>query len=236
MQGIVRRNLTQSLGLITDDLVDETLASMHDTLGEPASWETHLIKQDLLHIVARLSSRVFLGKELCRDANWLRITKNYTIDAFTAARLLRLFPTLLQPICYWLIPTCTKLRREVQEARRLILPEIERRKQRAEAALQAGEKPPKSADTIGWMVENASGRDVDYVACQLGLSLAAIHTTTETMSKCKYLQSQPSFSGAALHRAITSYFLCFARFADPIQVYSSCVIHPKSVNSSAKRC
>lgn len=186
IQEVVRVKLTQSLGLVTDDLIDETSAALHDTLGEDSNWQTRPIKQDVLDIVARLSSRVFLGKELCRNKTWLQISKDYTVDTFMASNLLRLCPGLLRPVVYWFIPTCTRLRKEVRDAKRLILPEVERRRKRAEQALAAGEKPPKAADTIGWMVEMSKGRQVDYVAGQLSLTTAAIHTTAETTSKCIY--------------------------------------------------
>ena len=184
IQQVVRVKLTQSLGLVTEDLVDETSAALNDIFGEPVEWQARQMKQGILDLVARLSSRVFLGKELCRDADWLRISKNYTVDSFMASNILRMCPGLLRPLVYWFIPTCTRLRQEVRDSRRLILPEVERRRKRAEAALQAGEKPPKAADTIGWMVEVSNGRPVDYVAGQLSLTTAAIHTTAETTTKC----------------------------------------------------
>ena len=184
IQEVVRVKLTQSLGLGTDDIVDETALALHEIFGESIDWETRAMKQDVLDIAARLSSRVFLGKELCRDPDWLEISKDYTVDSFMGAQHLGMLPGLLKPIIYWLIPTCTRLRKEVRDSRRLILPEVERRRKRAEAALQAGEKPPKAADTIGWMVEVSKGRSVDYVAAQLSLTTAAIHTTSETTTKC----------------------------------------------------
>ncbi|KAF2719878.1 cytochrome P450 [Polychaeton citri CBS 116435] len=183
IQEVVRVKLTQSLGLITDDLVEECDASLHEILGDNKQWQTKDIKEDVLDVVARLSSRVFLGKELCRNQEWLRISKNYTVDSFMAANYLRLCPDIIRPIVYWLIPTCTRIRQEVRDANRLIYPEVERRRKNAEKALEAGEKPAKAADAIGWMVEVSRGREVDYVAGQLALSLAAIHTTSETLTK-----------------------------------------------------
>lgn len=180
MQEVVRVKLTQSLGLITDDLVEETTDSLHDTFGDNAEWQRRLLREDLLEVVARLSSRVFLGKDLCRNRRWLEITKNYTVDSFLAANLLRLCPSIIRPLVYWLIPTCTRLRKEVRDARKLIMPEVEERRRRAEALIASGEKPPKAADAIGWMVEVSRGRSVDYVGAQLALSMAAIHTTSET--------------------------------------------------------
>lgn len=180
IQEVVRIKLTQSLGLVTDDLVDETASCLQETWGQGREWQTRMMKEDVLDIVARLSSRVFLGKELCRNPEWLEISKNYTVDSFMASNLLRLCPDLLRPILYWFIPTCTRLRREVRDSRRLIMPEVEKRIASAQKALEAGGPLPKTSDTIGWMMEVSKGRRVDYVAGQLSLTMAAIHTTSES--------------------------------------------------------
>jgi len=132
-----------------------------------------------MDLVARLSSRVFLGPELCRNSRWLEISKSYTIDSFIASYLMRLVPSLLRPVAYWFIPQCTALRKAVKDAHQLIDPEVQRRKAAVDSALAEGRKPPKVSDTIGWMHEVSRGRPVDYVAGQLSLTLAAIHTTTE---------------------------------------------------------
>jgi hypothetical protein len=185
MQEVVRMKLTQSLGLVTDDLVDETNDSFNCILGEPTEWTVTPMKDNILDLVARLSARVFLGLPICRDPRWLQISKDYTIDSFVAARLLRMCPELIRPVVYWLIPTCTRLRKQVADARKLIEPEVERRIKKANEALAAGRKPPKASDAIAWMVEVAqNGRDTDFVAAQLSLTTAAIHTTSETTMKC----------------------------------------------------
>lgn len=183
IQEVTRVKLTQSLNLITRDLVDETTAAVHDIFGDNSEWHTIMLKEDIMELVARLSSRVFLGLPLCRNRRWLDIAKNYTIDSFMGSQLLRLAPPILRPITYWFIPNCTRLRSQLRDAKKLILPEVQRRKERAQKALEAGQKPPKTADSIGWMYEVARGRDVDYVAAQLSLTLAAIHTTTESTTQ-----------------------------------------------------
>jgi hypothetical protein len=59
--------------------------------------------------------------------------------------------------------------------------EVLKRKATVDKYLAAGKTPPKVADTIGWMHETATLKNtkVDYVAAQLSLTMAAIHTTTE---------------------------------------------------------
>jgi cytochrome P450 len=183
IQDVTRIKLTQSLNLITHDLVDETTAAIHDIFGEDSEWHTTLLKEGVTELVGRLSSRVFLGLPLCRNRRWLDIAKSYTIDSFVGSYIMRVAPPILRPITYWFIPQCTRLRKQVRDARDLIMPEIERRKERAQKALEAGQKPPKTADSIGWMYEVAKGREVDYVAAQLSLTLAAIHTTTEATAQ-----------------------------------------------------
>ncbi|KAI7281913.1 hypothetical protein KC345_g3859 [Hortaea werneckii] len=157
-----------------------TTTSFKRLLG--SSSPSRLLKQGILDMVARLSSRVFLGQDLCRNEQWLHIAKNYTVDSFIAARLLRLVPSVFRPVVHWFMPHCIRVRNEYADANKLIMPKIERRKERAEKAIAAGSKPPKTADTIGWMYEVARGRQVNYVAAQLSLTLAAIHTTTEAIT------------------------------------------------------
>src|SRR3954465_5975437 len=89
IQEVVRVKLTQHLNLVTDDIVEETTDSVHDIYGEAEEWHNIVIKDTVLDLVARLSSRVFLGKNLCRNKRWLEIAKSYTVDAFVLSFILR---------------------------------------------------------------------------------------------------------------------------------------------------
>ncbi|KAK6842934.1 ent-kaurene oxidase [Apiospora arundinis] len=183
IQETVRVKLTQSLGLVTDDLVDETTESLRDIYGENPEWTTVVLKEGVTDLVARLASRVFLGKDICRNERWLQISKSYTVDSFIAAYIMRMAPTLLRPFVYWFVPYGRSIRRAVRDARQIIEPEVARRIAAVDEARAAGLKPPKTADSLGWMYELARGRRVDYPASQLSLTMAAIHTTTETTSQ-----------------------------------------------------
>jgi hypothetical protein len=70
--------LTQSLGLVTNHLVDETTDALQQLFGEDREWQSIPVKQHNLNLVARLSSRAFLGKPICRNEQWLEIAKNHT--------------------------------------------------------------------------------------------------------------------------------------------------------------
>jgi cytochrome P450 len=191
LQRTVRVKLTQSLGLVTDALVEETTADLPKLFGESPEWQTIKIKQVSMDLVARLSTRVFLGDKLCTNEEWLNIAKNYAVDGFTTSRDLRRLPEFARPLMYWFLPGATRLRRHLRVARTLINEEVQIRKERAQKALLAGEKLPKTSDAIGWMVEMNKGLECDYVIGQLSLSVAAIHTTSEALSHaimdiCRY--------------------------------------------------
>ncbi|PVH96441.1 cytochrome P450 [Periconia macrospinosa] len=184
IQEVVRKKLTQSLGLITEALVEETQLTYRDLFGQSKEWQTRVIKSDVQDIIARLSSRVFLGLELCRNKDWLDITKNYTYSSFEAISELRSHHALARPILHWFSKNCTQARLYYKRAKVLIQPVVDKRKAQLQASSGEGEGSSKTSDAIGWMVECARGRKIDYAAAQLSFSLAAIHLSSETMTMC----------------------------------------------------
>lgn len=119
---------------------------------------------------------------MCNNKDWLNISQEYVIDAFTAIRALRQWLPALRPIVHWFLPECRKLRATLAEARRIISPVVRDRRAKNKIARENGQAYSKVADTIGWMDDAANGQYYDAATAQLGLSFAAIHTTTETLS------------------------------------------------------
>lgn len=109
------------------------------------------MKPRILDIVARLSSRVFLGDEVCRNEEWLRLTKEYTINFFVAATELRLFPRPLRPIVYRFLPKCNKLMAEFDQSQRILWPIVLKRREIQKKAVEAGEPMPEFNDALGWI-------------------------------------------------------------------------------------
>lgn len=106
------------------------------------------LKPFVLDLVARLSSRLFVGEELCRNDEWLHLAKNFTLDTFAAGRVLRSWPFALRPIMVWFLPEWKKVRRETADARRILAPVVEKRLAENRAADAKGLPRPKTGDTI----------------------------------------------------------------------------------------
>ena len=145
---------------------------------DATEWHDMQLKPAVLKMVAQLSSRIFLGDKICRNPDWLHITINYTLNAFTAAQELRLLPEFLRPFAVRYLPTSRKAQGQIKQARKIINPVLKER----QAAELAG-KGIEYHDAIQWLEDTAKGRHYDPAAAQLALSAAAIHTTTDLLTQ-----------------------------------------------------
>ncbi|KAB8277388.1 cytochrome P450 [Aspergillus minisclerotigenes] len=185
-QNAVRMKLTQSLGNLTQPLVDETIVALQTSWTDGTNWHAIPLKSNILKIVAQLSSRIFLGDQICRNPNWLRITVDYTVDAFKAAEELRLWPKMFRSIVALFLPSCRKIRAELQEAQDIIGPVLDARRKDKQGAISAGKEPERYNDAMEWLEECAKGRSYEPAFGQLIFSVAAIHTTSDMLTQVLY--------------------------------------------------
>ncbi|KAI9148928.1 cytochrome P450 monooxygenase NtnM [Paramyrothecium foliicola] len=178
---IIRQKINAALGQITKHLSDEADLVFSEQWTDNTEWHPLDLTNTALQIVARVSSRVFLGPELCRNPDWLRITINYTVNLFYGVMALKKWPRYLHPIVWRFVPEVRKVQDQIQEAVRLIKPVVEKRTAEGKSAKSRTEY----VDAIQWANETASstGRHYDPALLQLGFSLAAIHTTSDLLTQ-----------------------------------------------------
>ncbi|KAB8075104.1 hypothetical protein BDV29DRAFT_190449 [Aspergillus leporis] len=109
-------------GRLTQSLTDETSKAVNELFDNPETWSEITYKPELPQLIARVSSRVFIGLDLCANENWLRISEEYSIELIIAARALRQWHLFLRPILRWFLPECRKLRATFDEARSILNP------------------------------------------------------------------------------------------------------------------
>lgn len=137
----------------------------------------------LRDVTARMSSRVFIGKELARSEDWLQVTTMYSVDALTAAGKLTSYPRNIRPYIGWLVPECKEVLNYYKRARALIDPVIEKRTALKRAALAAGQPEPAYNDALEWVTQEAKerGYKCDLANFQLMMSVVAIGTTSDLL-------------------------------------------------------
>ncbi|KAK2882435.1 hypothetical protein FQN49_000357 [Arthroderma sp. PD_2] len=182
----IKSKLTRLPAHIKKGLFEEAALVIREKFTDNEEWHEIPMKETIVEIVARVSSKAFLGEELCRNEDWLRITAEYTINLFIAINELMTWPASLRPIVQWFLPRCRTLREQVAEARQLIQPVIDKRHADNDELIRQGKPAKKYDDAISWLDERAGGRDFDAAIAQLSLSFVSIHTTTDLCTQAIY--------------------------------------------------
>ncbi|KAF4429605.1 gibberellin cluster-C20-oxidase [Fusarium austroafricanum] len=188
IQKVARKQLTKHLSAVIEPLAHESTLAVSLNFGDKVSrteWQQMRLKPAILDIIARISSRIYLGDQLCRNEAWLKITKTYTTNFYTASTNLRMFPRSIRFLAHWFLPECRKLRNERKAAIGIITPLLERRREIRKAAVAAGKPIPVFNDALDWSEQEAeaAGSSFDPVIFQLTLSLLAIHTTYDLLQQ-----------------------------------------------------
>ncbi|KAH8751640.1 cytochrome P450 [Diaporthe sp. PMI_573] len=184
---VINKNLTKLLAKITKPLADETGLAVPASFGESKEWHSLPLRDTILKVIARISSRVFLGEELCRNEAWLKISREYAMTMFPAADALRIYPAgIIRSIAARVVPICRVAQSQVAEARSVLQPVLDKRAA-AKAAATAEGKTVEFDDAIEWF-ENAAAKlnlkaDYEPAAMQLFLSVVAVHTTSDLMTQ-----------------------------------------------------
>ncbi|KAK0381100.1 cytochrome P450 [Colletotrichum limetticola] len=181
LHNVIKWNLTPAgIAKLNKPLSDEANAALSDILTDNEEWHEVLLGDVIIRIVARVSSVIFLGPELCRNPDWLKITVNYTNKATNAAKVLRRWPVILYRTIHWFLTECREVRTMLIEARQIIAPILEKRR-----VEKAADPSLEYHDALDWYETAAKRMGVEYDPAdqQLALSISAILTSNDLMSQ-----------------------------------------------------
>jgi len=121
-----------------------------------------------------------VGPELCRDPEWLRISRLYQTQSMKALKHLRLFPKVLRPIVGRFGSECRQLRHVLAQTRQL----TEKVLQERQAAKMRGLEMEHN-DALTWAEELAKIKGIrsDAATWQLALSTVALHTSSDLIGQ-----------------------------------------------------
>ncbi|KZL76605.1 cytochrome p450 monooxygenase [Colletotrichum incanum] len=175
---------------LTDDIAAEASIALKEQLGAPNEWHEATFKPIVQNLVARLSARLFVGTELCRNQEWLKVSTAYATNVFVAAYALRSWPHLLRWPVSWFLPECRRLRQTVADARQTLKPVIADHSKRDRHNQSEKTHQQPKADTIDWLLDAFEKAGImgtwNVADAQLGLSIVAIHTTTEALTSALF--------------------------------------------------
>ncbi|TLS21078.1 uncharacterized protein PpBr36_10642, partial [Pyricularia pennisetigena] len=180
VQKVVMKHLTKRLNSVTGPMALEAAFAIDKVLGNNPDWTEVIIYEKTTQIVARVSSRVFLGSQICRNEEWLDVTIKNAMVSFGILMSVRCFPSWLRSVIFWTGKPGKEFRALYARACNIVEPVVEsRRRERKECAAK-GLEPPVYNDVIEWVDMEAKGDPTcKTTGVQLVLSTAAIHTTAD---------------------------------------------------------
>lgn len=133
----------------------------------------------ITQIVARVSSRMFGGKELSENDEWVQASIQFALDGFIGAQAIKKVPWMFRDIAQFFIPALRRIKQHHRAAEKACVPLLKRRELTGE----------KANDLLYWMAKDAKGDEKDpkfISSIMLKVSFAAIHTSAAAPSQLLY--------------------------------------------------
>lgn len=183
----VRADLTPALARLNPIIFAETEQAVRNEMPPCEEWTPVYIYMKLANMIGKISGRVFVGPDLCRDPLYFDTAVNYTVDLIEAQRKIHVMKPWLRPFLAPRLKEIQALRKREQQLKDLLLPIVH---SRLATEKTAGADYKRPDDMLQWMITRLvkEGKvDVGYIATtQLSLIFAAIHTTTLTATNTLY--------------------------------------------------
>ncbi|KAI0080654.1 cytochrome P450 [Panus rudis PR-1116 ss-1] len=189
---IIRTQLTRQLAGLFSAIREEIVAAYGDLLPETDDWTPVYMIPIMQHIIARVSSRVFVGLPMCRNQKYLDLAVNHTLAVARTRKLLTWFPEPLKWVVGQLV---NESRRSIKLGLLYLQPLIDDRM--AKLREYGEDWMGKPNDFLQWTINTAleTGRDVQtIVRTILVTNFAAIHTSSNSFTHAIYhLAANPEY-------------------------------------------
>nr|BED42929.1 cytochrome P450 monooxygenase [Trametes versicolor] len=173
---MIRDKLTRALPAVLPDVVDELRLAVPEHIpAVSGEWTEVNVLGAFQQIIARASSRVFVGQPLCRNEEYLALSIQFAIDLMKDRDRISWFPQFLKS---YVSMSYSLARRSLSRNRELLQPVIDERKEMMEK--WGDDWTDKPNDLLQWFME-AQQTDDQFrtIADRVMITnFAAIHTSS----------------------------------------------------------
>ncbi|KAJ5087828.1 cytochrome P450 [Penicillium angulare] len=173
LQNTVKTKLSRQTPKLVEPLSTETAMALISNWGEQTDPHEVNMRDTMSRIIAQMVSRGFLGEDdLCRNPTWLQLLYDFLEDSFIAAHILRRWPLFMRNIASRFLPSCQKVRSELQDVIEYLKPLIDK-----------PDSPDTEMTAISWVKDMSKGSAYDFTTLQLTLALASLDTSNDLLTK-----------------------------------------------------
>ncbi|KAJ4405924.1 hypothetical protein N0V82_010224 [Gnomoniopsis sp. IMI 355080] len=177
---VVNNYLTKALNKLTVPLSNEAATALRYLLTDSPEWHEVSALSTIARTVSRMSTRIFIGEEMCSNDEWVNSVAEYSRSAFACIPELQMWPAFTRRIVHWFLPSAKLVRKNLEPCRKILQPVVAQRKKLKAEALARGEPAPVYDDALGWF-EKEYGNNYDPAYSQITLSTVAIDTTSDLL-------------------------------------------------------
>ena len=112
-------------------------------------WTPVYIYMKIASAVAKISGRIFVGPELCRDKDYLDAGLNFTMDMITAREEISQMSPWKRPFLAPRLKSVQQLKKRREQAKALLEPIV---RARQEAEKKGGPDYQKPDDVLQWLI------------------------------------------------------------------------------------
>ncbi|KAF7562615.1 hypothetical protein G7046_g1526 [Stylonectria norvegica] len=198
----IRIDLTRHISNTIPELQEETRYAFDKEFGDCKEWTPAPVYFKVLRIVALLNGRIFVGRPLSREEEWVQSTISYTIDCVKARNAIREYPVWKRRFVTNSLPEIKKLTHHRTRGGEMLKPIMDA--QLAKPSFQEKLHNPETGDEEGnfieWLLkytpEHLRNDPENLALNQMVLSFAAIHTSSmatthailDLVSRREYIQ------------------------------------------------
>ena len=189
---VIHKALARHIPALIPNIQDEVQRAVDDAFGLETEWHEVCAYDAIMKIVARVSNRMFVGKPLCRNEEYLKSSEAFAMDIMHGVALLSFVPKALKPLFGPLITISNH--RHYRGAAKHTLPIIKERLKLMDRKAQDSSCDWQAPnDYFTWHINLARAenetRECDPTLISrrlMALNFAAIHTTTFTMTNALF--------------------------------------------------
>ncbi|KAL6852475.1 hypothetical protein ACO1O0_007020 [Amphichorda felina] len=180
----VRVDLTRHIASTLPDLQDEVRYGFDKEFGPCKDWTPFPLYFKVLRIVALMSGRVFVGRPLSRQEEWIQSTISYTIDCVKARNAIRDYPVWKRRWVTSSLPEIHKLTSHRTRGGEMLSPILKAQisKESSKQKLHNAETGDEEGNFIEWLLkytpEHLRNDPENLALNQMVLSFAAVHTSS----------------------------------------------------------
>ncbi|KAJ7648218.1 cytochrome P450 [Mycena polygramma] len=155
---LIKRELTRTTGTMNAELIEEIDDSLESLFGGDGQWRNVGVFDTLTRTVGRVSSRVFVGKELCSNMEYVMSASDFARAVSVSGYILHMFPKFMRPAISWFatMPNRRHSGIAMKHLQPLVAERITNMRAKEADPTHPWEEPD---DFITWMVRESFKRD-----------------------------------------------------------------------------